>query len=243
MIFQSPYPGHLLTPHRPKHTAPVTGKRLMRHHCTLPAFHWRISSDPEITLIFNKKSCWDAMNTKALNTIITLITPKWAAQEPEVSKFRSQGSQSLTVIHQPLARRTLNMRFPKPKLTPRPPHPQRICEVYSRNPASLLEEQIEGARRRVTQLQLKIQQETGGLVVSDGRLSSRKGSCRRMEGSVREQPRTEASRVTQAPGAESVCAQCQRPAGLHLAPQRLSTVLTLGTPCKGIACFLPSSSL
>ncbi|KAK2489079.1 hypothetical protein MC885_018961 [Smutsia gigantea] len=41
---------------------------------------------------------------------------------------------------------------------------QRICEAYSRNPASLLEEQIEGARRRVTQLQLKIQQETGGLV-------------------------------------------------------------------------------
>lgn len=41
---------------------------------------------------------------------------------------------------------------------------QRIYEVYSRNPASLLEEQIEGARRRVTQLQLKIQQETGGLV-------------------------------------------------------------------------------
>ncbi|XP_058165888.1 rho guanine nucleotide exchange factor 11 isoform X6 [Dasypus novemcinctus] len=41
---------------------------------------------------------------------------------------------------------------------------QRVCEVYSRNPASPLEEQIEGARRRVTQLQLKIQQETGGLV-------------------------------------------------------------------------------
>ncbi|XP_005411789.1 PREDICTED: rho guanine nucleotide exchange factor 11 isoform X4 [Chinchilla lanigera] len=41
---------------------------------------------------------------------------------------------------------------------------QRISEVYSRNPDSLLEEQIEGARRRVTQLQLKIQQETGGLV-------------------------------------------------------------------------------
>ncbi|XP_053460181.1 rho guanine nucleotide exchange factor 11 isoform X4 [Nycticebus coucang] len=41
---------------------------------------------------------------------------------------------------------------------------QRICEEYSRNPASLLEEQIEGARRRVSQLQLKIQQETGGLV-------------------------------------------------------------------------------
>ncbi|XP_045154338.1 rho guanine nucleotide exchange factor 11 isoform X2 [Echinops telfairi] len=41
---------------------------------------------------------------------------------------------------------------------------QRICEVYSRNPDSLLEEQIEGTRRRVAQLQLKIQQETGGLV-------------------------------------------------------------------------------
>lgn len=41
---------------------------------------------------------------------------------------------------------------------------QNICEVYSRNPTSLLEEQIEAARRRVTQLQLKIQQETGGLV-------------------------------------------------------------------------------
>ncbi|XP_035577902.1 rho guanine nucleotide exchange factor 11 isoform X2 [Zalophus californianus] len=39
---------------------------------------------------------------------------------------------------------------------------QRICEVYSRNPTSPLEERIEGARRRVTQLQLKIQQETGG---------------------------------------------------------------------------------
>ncbi|XP_045439217.1 rho guanine nucleotide exchange factor 11 isoform X4 [Pipistrellus kuhlii] len=41
---------------------------------------------------------------------------------------------------------------------------QSIYEVYSRNPTSLLEEQIEAARRRVTQLQLKIQQETGGLV-------------------------------------------------------------------------------
>ncbi|XP_054993658.1 rho guanine nucleotide exchange factor 11 isoform X3 [Sorex araneus] len=41
---------------------------------------------------------------------------------------------------------------------------QHFCEVYNRNPASLLEEQIEGARRRVSQLQLKIQQETGGLV-------------------------------------------------------------------------------
>uniref|UniRef100_A0A8C0QJN2 Rho guanine nucleotide exchange factor 11 n=1 Tax=Chelonoidis abingdonii TaxID=106734 RepID=A0A8C0QJN2_CHEAB len=42
---------------------------------------------------------------------------------------------------------------------------QRFCEVYSRNPATTLEERIEGARRRVSQLQLKIQQETGGSVV------------------------------------------------------------------------------
>ncbi|XP_054547411.1 rho guanine nucleotide exchange factor 11 isoform X3 [Talpa occidentalis] len=60
---------------------------------------------------------------------------------------------------------------------------QRICEVYNRKPASELEEQMEGARRRVSQLQLKIQQETGGLVdvlplcgdtsqrASEGRLS------------------------------------------------------------------------
>ncbi|KAM9000274.1 rho guanine nucleotide exchange factor 11 isoform 9-T11 [Sarcophilus harrisii] len=39
---------------------------------------------------------------------------------------------------------------------------QHFQEMYSRNPASsLLEEQIEGARRRITQLQRKIQQETG----------------------------------------------------------------------------------
>uniref|UniRef100_A0A803TMC4 Rho guanine nucleotide exchange factor 11 n=1 Tax=Anolis carolinensis TaxID=28377 RepID=A0A803TMC4_ANOCA len=43
---------------------------------------------------------------------------------------------------------------------------QRCYEVYSRNPASLIEEQIEGARRRVSQLQLKIRQEGGGLPVS-----------------------------------------------------------------------------
>ncbi|KAK2525035.1 rho guanine nucleotide exchange factor 11 [Columba guinea] len=41
---------------------------------------------------------------------------------------------------------------------------QRFCEAYSRNPASAVEEQIEGARRRVSQLQLKILQETGGSV-------------------------------------------------------------------------------
>ncbi|XP_069734798.1 rho guanine nucleotide exchange factor 11 isoform X4 [Phaenicophaeus curvirostris] len=48
---------------------------------------------------------------------------------------------------------------------------QRFYEAYSRNPASAVEEQIEGARRRVSQLQLKILQETGGSVDS-GRLSS-----------------------------------------------------------------------
>ncbi|XP_073179709.1 rho guanine nucleotide exchange factor 11 isoform X10 [Lepidochelys kempii] len=41
---------------------------------------------------------------------------------------------------------------------------QRFCEVYSRNPATTLEEQIEGARRRVSQLQLKIRQETSSSV-------------------------------------------------------------------------------
>uniref|UniRef100_A0A8B9TE86 Rho guanine nucleotide exchange factor 11 n=1 Tax=Anas platyrhynchos TaxID=8839 RepID=A0A8B9TE86_ANAPL len=39
---------------------------------------------------------------------------------------------------------------------------QRFYEAYSRNPATVVEEQIEGARRRVSQLQLKILQETGG---------------------------------------------------------------------------------
>ncbi|NXI66857.1 ARHGB factor, partial [Anseranas semipalmata] len=46
---------------------------------------------------------------------------------------------------------------------------QRFYEAYSRNPATVVEEQIEGARRRLSQLQLKILQETGGSVDS-GRL-------------------------------------------------------------------------
>uniref|UniRef100_A0A8B9U049 Rho guanine nucleotide exchange factor 11 n=1 Tax=Anas zonorhyncha TaxID=75864 RepID=A0A8B9U049_9AVES len=46
---------------------------------------------------------------------------------------------------------------------------QRFYEAYSRNPATVVEEQIEGARRRVSQLQLKILQETGGSVVELGR--------------------------------------------------------------------------
>uniref|UniRef100_U3IT88 RGS domain-containing protein n=1 Tax=Anas platyrhynchos platyrhynchos TaxID=8840 RepID=U3IT88_ANAPP len=44
---------------------------------------------------------------------------------------------------------------------------QRFYEAYSRNPATVVEEQIEGARRRVSQLQLKILQETGGSVVRE----------------------------------------------------------------------------
>ncbi|NXL68053.1 ARHGB factor, partial [Chordeiles acutipennis] len=44
---------------------------------------------------------------------------------------------------------------------------QRFYEVYSRNPATAVEEQIEGARRRVSQLQLKILQETGGSMVCE----------------------------------------------------------------------------
>ncbi|XP_070807251.1 rho guanine nucleotide exchange factor 11 isoform X1 [Pituophis catenifer annectens] len=52
---------------------------------------------------------------------------------------------------------------------------QRCYEIYSQNPASLLEEQIEGARRRVSQLQLKIRQEMGELVDAP-RLPSDSGS-------------------------------------------------------------------
>ncbi|XP_068778159.1 rho guanine nucleotide exchange factor 11 isoform X8 [Struthio camelus] len=51
---------------------------------------------------------------------------------------------------------------------------QRFYEAYSRNPATVVEEQIEGARRRVSQLQLKIRQETSGSV-DLGRLSGDAG--------------------------------------------------------------------
>ncbi|XP_053330671.1 rho guanine nucleotide exchange factor 11 [Spea bombifrons] len=39
---------------------------------------------------------------------------------------------------------------------------QNLCENYNKSPTSAVLEQIEGARRRVSQLQLKIKQETGG---------------------------------------------------------------------------------
>ncbi|NXA16429.1 ARHGB factor, partial [Sapayoa aenigma] len=42
---------------------------------------------------------------------------------------------------------------------------QRFQELYSRNPDPGVEEQMEGARRRVSQLQLKILQETGSSLV------------------------------------------------------------------------------
>ncbi|NXW83753.1 ARHGB factor, partial [Alopecoenas beccarii] len=63
---------------------------------------------------------------------------------------------------------------------------QRFCEAYSRNPGSAVEEQIEGARRRVSQLQLKILQETGGSV-DLGRPGGDSGSAglRAAEGELR----------------------------------------------------------
>ncbi|POI29572.1 hypothetical protein CIB84_006679, partial [Bambusicola thoracicus] len=51
---------------------------------------------------------------------------------------------------------------------------QRFYEAYSRNPGTVVGEQIEGARRRVSQLQLKIRQETSGSV-DLGRLCSDSG--------------------------------------------------------------------
>ncbi|XP_077776836.1 rho guanine nucleotide exchange factor 11 isoform X4 [Podarcis muralis] len=59
---------------------------------------------------------------------------------------------------------------------------QRCYEAYNRNPASLIEEQIEGARRRVNQLQHKIRQETGGFLDSTTRLFSDFSSSRVTDG-------------------------------------------------------------
>ncbi|NXG07801.1 ARHGB factor, partial [Sakesphorus luctuosus] len=42
---------------------------------------------------------------------------------------------------------------------------QRCQELYNRSPGAAVEEQLEGARRRVCQLQLKIRQETGNSLV------------------------------------------------------------------------------
>ncbi|XP_056672202.1 rho guanine nucleotide exchange factor 11 isoform X9 [Monodelphis domestica] len=72
------------------------------------------------------------------------ITGPKPLQDPEVQKHATQILQNM-------------LRQEEKEL-------QHFREVYSRNPASLLEEQIEGARRRVTQLQRKIQQGSGGSV-------------------------------------------------------------------------------
>ncbi|NXS40023.1 ARHGB factor, partial [Balaeniceps rex] len=68
-------------------------------------------------------------------------------QDPEVQKHATQILQNM------LRQETAEL--------------QRFYEAYSRNPATAVEEQIEGARRRVSQLQRKILQETGGSMVSE----------------------------------------------------------------------------
>lgn len=39
--------------------------------------------------MFEKKSSWNFINAKVLNTIITIIAPKWAAEEPRINGFWS----------------------------------------------------------------------------------------------------------------------------------------------------------
>ncbi|XP_054855186.1 rho guanine nucleotide exchange factor 11 isoform X2 [Eublepharis macularius] len=75
------------------------------------------------------------------------ITGPKPLQDPEVQKHATQILQNM-------------LRQEEAEL-------QHFYEVYSRNPASPLEEQIEGARRRVSQLQLKIRQEMGGSAAGD----------------------------------------------------------------------------
>uniref|UniRef100_A0A8B9TFT9 Rho guanine nucleotide exchange factor 11 n=1 Tax=Anas platyrhynchos TaxID=8839 RepID=A0A8B9TFT9_ANAPL len=80
---------------------------------------------------------------------LSLVPPLPPLQDPEVQKHATQILRNM-------------LRQEEAEL-------QRFYEAYSRNPATVVEEQIEGARRRVSQLQLKILQETGGSVDS-GRL-------------------------------------------------------------------------
>lgn len=49
---------------------------LMQHSRVLTACRWRISPDTAVTLISEKKSAWNFINAKVLNTIITIIAPK-----------------------------------------------------------------------------------------------------------------------------------------------------------------------
>ncbi|KAM4014111.1 rho guanine nucleotide exchange factor 11 isoform 2-T2 [Anomaloglossus baeobatrachus] len=70
------------------------------------------------------------------------ITGPKPLQDPEVQKHATQ------ILHKMLKQEETDL--------------QALCEVYNRTPNPSLQEQIEGARRRVHQLQLKIRQETAG---------------------------------------------------------------------------------
>ncbi|XP_069805496.1 rho guanine nucleotide exchange factor 11 isoform X2 [Dendropsophus ebraccatus] len=70
------------------------------------------------------------------------ITDPKPLQDPEVQKHATQ------ILHNMLKQEETEL--------------QSLCEVYNRTPNPNLQEQIEGARRRVHQLQLKIRQETTG---------------------------------------------------------------------------------
>lgn len=48
---------------------------LMQHHGVLTACQWRISPDTGVTFISEKKSAWNFINAKVLNTIISIIAP------------------------------------------------------------------------------------------------------------------------------------------------------------------------
>ncbi|NXM32137.1 ARHGB factor, partial [Oxyruncus cristatus] len=73
------------------------------------------------------------------------IPPPVGLQDPEVQKHATQILRNM-------------LRQEEAEL-------QRFQELYSRNPGAAVEEQMEGARRRVSQLQLKILQETGNSLV------------------------------------------------------------------------------
>ncbi|XP_073495539.1 rho guanine nucleotide exchange factor 11 isoform X3 [Phyllobates terribilis] len=70
------------------------------------------------------------------------ITGPKPLQDPEVQKHATQ------ILHKMLKQEETEL--------------QALCEVYNRTPNPSLQEQIEGARRRVHQLQLKIRQEMAG---------------------------------------------------------------------------------
>ncbi|NXK77679.1 ARHGB factor, partial [Amazona guildingii] len=100
---------------------------------------------------------------KAKPNVALCIPPN--AQDPEVQKHATQILRNM-------------LRQEEAEL-------QRFCEAYSRNPATAVEEQIEGARRRVSQLQLKILQETGASMVweiNGDLVQGSLGCCREGEG-------------------------------------------------------------